>query len=163
MDESETVKLSKVKASTVSKICGDIETLISNAKPPLPQVLLLLNVYRKTGSSEVMTDLHRIGHGLSYTETIFIQDKCAEWSENQSKLVLNNIDEDSIVTLAADNTDSKNKTFKGEETHNTNSILIQKNTLLEDTERKGIFCKLIKALTERLKIHIKTQLLHLIP
>ena len=103
-----------------------------------------------------MTDLHRIGHGLSYTETVFIQDKWAEWSENQSQLVPNNIDEDSIVTLAADNTDSKNKTFKGEETHNT-------NTLLEDTERKGIFCNLFKALTERLKIHIKTQLLHLIP
>ena len=99
MDESETVKLSQVKASKVSKICGDIETLISNAKPPLPQVLLLLNVYRKTGSREVMTDLHRIGHGLSYTETIFIQDKWAEWSENQSKLVPNNIDEDSIVSL----------------------------------------------------------------
>ena len=163
MDESETVKLCQVKASKVSKICGDIETLISNAKPPLPQVLLLLNVYRKTGSREVMTDLHRIGHGLSYTETIFIQDKWAEWSENQLKLVPNDIDEDSIVTLAADNTDSKNKTFKGEETHNTNSILIQKNTLLEDTERKGIFWNLIKALTERLKIHIKTQLLHLIP
>ena len=110
-----------------------------------------------------MTDLHRIGHGLSYTETIFIQDKWAEWSENRLKLVPNDIDEDSIVTLAADNTDSKNKTFKGEETHNTNSILIQKNTLLEDTERKGIFWNLIKALTERLKIHIKTQLLHLIP
>ena len=110
-----------------------------------------------------MTDLHRIGHGLSYTETIFIQDKWAEWSENQLKLVPNDVDEDSIVTLAADNTDSKNKTFKGEETHNTNSILIQKNTLLEDTERKGIFCNLIKDLTERLKIHIKTQLLHLIP
>ena len=38
----------------------------------------------------------------------------------------------------ADNIDRKNKTFKGEETHNTNSILIQENTLLKDTERKGI-------------------------
>ena len=61
-----------------------------------------------------------------------------EWSENQSKLVPNNIDEDSIVTLVDDNIDWKNKTFKGEETHNTNSILIQENTLLKDTERKAI-------------------------
>ena len=28
-----------------------------------------------------------------------------EWSENQSKLVSNNIDEDSIVTLVADDID----------------------------------------------------------
>ena len=101
-------------------------------------MLLSLNIYRKTCSSEVTTDLHRIGHGLSYTETKFIEDKWAEWSENESKLVPNNIGQDSIVTIVADNIDWKNKTFKGEETHNTNSIFIQKNTLLKDSERKGI-------------------------
>ena len=138
LDENGTVKLSKVEATKVSKICDDIETLISNAKPSLSQVLLSLNIYRKTGSSEVITDLHRIRHGLSYTETKFMEYKWAEWSESQSKLVPNNIDEDSIATLVADNIDWKNKTFKGEETHDTNSILIQENTLLKDTERKGI-------------------------
>ena len=84
-------------------------------KPPLLQVLLSLNIYRKTVPSEVVTDLHRIGHGLSRTETKFIKNKWAEWSENQSKLVPNDIDEDNIVTLVADNIDWKNKTFKGEE------------------------------------------------
>ena len=34
-----------------------------------------------------MTDLHRLGHGLSYIETKFIKDKWVEWSEKQSKLV----------------------------------------------------------------------------
>ena len=134
LDENGTVRLSKVKATKVSKICDDIETLIPNVKPSLPQVLLSLNIYRKTGSSEVITDLHRIGHGLSYTETKFIEDKWAKWSENQSKLVPSNIDEDSIVTPVADNIDRKNKIFKGEETHNTNSILVQENALLKDTE-----------------------------
>ena len=105
LDENGTVKLSKVKATKVSKICDDIETLIPNAKPSLSQVLLSLNIYRKTCSSEVITYLHRIGHGLSYTETKFIEDKWAEWSENQLKLVPNNIGEDSIVTLVADNID----------------------------------------------------------
>ena len=133
-----TVKLSTVKATKVSKICDDIETLIPNAKPSHSQVLLSRNIHRKTGSRKVITDLHRIGHRLSYTETRFIEDKWAKWSENQSKLVPNNIDKDSIVTLVADNIDWKNKTFKGEETHNSNSILIQENTLLKDTERKGI-------------------------
>ena len=54
------------------------------------------------------------------------------------QLVPNNIDEDSIVKLVADNIDWKNKTFKGEETYNTNFILVQENTLLKDTDRKGI-------------------------
>ena len=112
LDENGTVKLSKVKATKVSKICDDIETLIPNAKPSLLQVLLSLNIYKKTGSSEVITDLHRIGHGLSYTETKFIEDKWSEWSENQSKLVPNNIDEDSIVTLVADNIDWKNAQYQ---------------------------------------------------
>ena len=74
LDENGTVKQSKVKATKVSKICDDIEALMPNAKP-LSQVLLSLNIYRKTGSSEVITDLHRIGPGLSYTETKFIEDK----------------------------------------------------------------------------------------
>ena len=79
-------------------------------------------------------------HGLSYTETKFIENKWAERSENQSKIVPNNIDEDIIVTLAVDNIDRKNKTYKREETHN--SILIQENTLLKDTERKDIVLQL---------------------
>ena len=138
LDENGTVKLSKVKATNVSKICDYTETLITNVKPSISQVLLSLNICRKTGSSEVITDLHRIGYRLSYTDTKFTEDKWAKWSENQSKLVPNNIDEDSIVTLVADNIDWKNKTFKGEETHNTNPILIQEDTLLKDTEIKGI-------------------------
>ena len=82
-------------------------------------MLISLNIYRKTGSSEVITDLHWIGHRLSYTETKFKEDKWAEWIENQLKLVSNNIDKDAIATLVAGNIDWKNKTFKGEETHNT--------------------------------------------
>ena len=34
---------------------------------------------------------------LSYSESKYIEDKWAEWSESQSKLVPNNIDEDSIL------------------------------------------------------------------
>ena len=60
-----TVKLPKVKATKVSKTCDDIEILIPNAKPSLSQVLLSLNTCRKTGSPEVITDLHRIGNGLA--------------------------------------------------------------------------------------------------
>ena len=125
LDENGTAKLSKARPTKVSKIWDDIETWIPNAKPSLSPALLSLNIYRKTGLREVITDLQRIGHGLTYTEAKFIDDKWAEWSGNQSKILPNNIDKDSIVTLVTDNIDWKNKLFKGEETHNTNYILLQ--------------------------------------
>ena len=42
-DENGTVTLSHVKATKVSKICDDNESLISNSKPSLSQVLISLN------------------------------------------------------------------------------------------------------------------------
>ena len=45
-DKSGTVKLSHAKATKVSKICDDIESLISNSERSLLQVLLSLNIYR---------------------------------------------------------------------------------------------------------------------
>ena len=72
------MKLSHVKPTKFSKICDDIEYLISNSEPSLSQDSLSLNIYGKTGSSEIMTDLHRLGHELSYTETKFIEDKWVE-------------------------------------------------------------------------------------
>ena len=41
------VKLSKVKATKVTKICSDIESLIPNTTPSLCQILLSLSMYRK--------------------------------------------------------------------------------------------------------------------
>ena len=85
------VKLSKVKATKVTKICSDIESLIPNTTPSLCQILLSLSMYRKTGSSTIIDDLHKFGHGIPYTETKFIEDKWAEWSEQQSSLLPSNI------------------------------------------------------------------------
>ena len=62
------------------KICDDIMMLIPTLKSALDQVLLSLNTYHKTGSSTIVDDLHKLGHGISYTETRFTGDKWAEWS-----------------------------------------------------------------------------------
>ena len=59
------VKLSKGKATKVTKICSDIESLIPHTTPSLIQVLLSLSMYRKTGSSTVIDDLHKFDHGIS--------------------------------------------------------------------------------------------------
>ena len=114
MDSS--VKLSKGKATKVTKVCSDIELLIPNTMPSLSQVLLSLSMYRKTGSSATNDDLHKFGHGISYTETKFIEDKWAEWSEQQSSLLPSNIENSVITMLVFDNIDWKNKDYKGKET-----------------------------------------------
>ena len=53
-DEKGIVKLSVTKATKVSKICADIESLVPHGHPALSQVLLSLNMYYKTGSSVVI-------------------------------------------------------------------------------------------------------------
>ena len=69
------------------KICDDIMTLIPTLKPALGQVLLSLNTYHKTGSSTSVDDLHKLGHGISFTKTRFIEAKWAEWNSRQSTII----------------------------------------------------------------------------
>ena len=102
------------------KICDDIITLIPTLKPTLGQVLLSLNTYHKTRSSAIVDDLHKLGHGISYTETHFIEDKWAEWSSRQSTIIPSNIRKGITTTHVVDNIDWKNKDLNSPETHNTN-------------------------------------------
>ena len=102
-----------MKTIKVKNMCDGIESLVPNSVPSLSQVLLSLNVYRKTGSGNQVDDLHKYGHGLSYTEAKFIGDKWAEWRENQSRLVPSNIKEGSIGIHVVDNIDWKNRNIKG--------------------------------------------------
>ena len=69
LDIAVSVKLSKVKATKLTKIYSDIESLIPNTTPSSSQVLISLSMYRKTVSSTVNDDLYKFGHGISYTET----------------------------------------------------------------------------------------------
>ena len=86
------VKLSKGKATKVTKICSDFASLIPNTMRSLSQVLLSISMYRKMGSSAVNNDLHKFGYGVSYTEKKLIEDKWAEWSEQWSSLLPSNIE-----------------------------------------------------------------------
>ena len=78
------VKLSENKATVVTQICENISALAPFSNPPMSQVLLSLSIYAKTGPKLVIDDLKRIGTGISYTETLFILDKWAEWPEQGS-------------------------------------------------------------------------------
>eukprot|EP00111_Clytia_hemisphaerica_P012198 TCONS_00035810-protein len=103
------VKLPPSKVPKVTKLCTDIESLSPNATPSLNQVLLSLSEYRKTGSSNVVTDLSRLGHGISYTDAKFIEDKWAEWVDKSCKLVPSNIKPGNTTpTLVIGNIDFSN-------------------------------------------------------
>ena len=82
-----------------------------NAKPSLDQTLLSLTIHRKTGSSSVVDTLHKLGYGISCTETVFIEDKWAEWAEPQSSIIPSNIKPGIPTTHDADNIDWENKSL----------------------------------------------------
>ena len=86
LDDTGMVKLPKSKAEKVTQKC-----LLPKANPSLDQALLFLTMHRKTGSSDVIQILHKLGYGISYTETLFIEDKWAEWAESQSTNIPSNI------------------------------------------------------------------------
>ena len=72
------VKLSKTKELKVIQVAQNIESLLPHSQPSLDQALLSLVLHRKTGSSDVIDTIHKLGYGISYTETLFIEDKWAE-------------------------------------------------------------------------------------
>ena len=121
------VMLPKSKAQKLLQITQNITALLPNTLPSKDQVLLSLAMHRKTGSSDVVDTLHRLGHGISYSETLLVEDKWAEWSQYQSNLIPSNIISGVPTTLVSDNIDWKNKSIRGSsnETYHTSCILIQ--------------------------------------
>ena len=79
----------------------------------------------------VINDLKQLGSGISNTETMFIQDKWAEWTENLSSNIPSNIKKEVIATHVCDNIDWKNENVNRSESHHTNPILVQKHDLIE--------------------------------
>ena len=57
----------------------------------------------------IINDLKQLGAGISNTETMFIQDKWAEWTENLSSIIPSNIKKGVITTHICDNIDWKNE------------------------------------------------------
>ena len=69
----------------------NIKALLPYTLPSKDQLLLSLAMHRKTGSSDVVDTLQCPGTGTSYSETLFVEDKWAEWSQYQSNLIPSNI------------------------------------------------------------------------
>ena len=118
------------------QICRNIESLLPNAQPSLDQVLLSLILHRKTCSKDILDTFHRLGLGISYTEALFIENKWAEWDKKQNSCIPVNIAKGVPTTMVADNIDWKNKCISGKETHNTNCILIQHDSVTDRSRFK---------------------------
>ena len=130
------VKLSKSKELKVLQISQNIESLMPNSPPSLDQ-LLSLTLHRKTGSSDAINTLNRLGYGVPYTEVCFVENKWAEWDEKQNCSIPSNITKGLCTTHVADNIDWQNKSLSGKQTHNTNSIVIQ-NEISDSSEESHI-------------------------
>ena len=83
----------------------------------------------------VINDLKQLGAGISNKETMFMQDKRAEWTKNLSFIILSNIKKGVIPTHIFDNIDWRNKNANRSETHHTSFILVQKYNLIENVSK----------------------------
>ena len=126
------VGLSYRKATKVSEIVRNIQSLVPNAQPGFNQILLSITTLAKTGSQMVVNDLKQLGHGLSNTETMFIQDKWAEWTEKVNSIIPSNMKRGVVATQVFDNIDWKNKSLSRIETHHTNSNWVQKYDIVDN-------------------------------
>ena len=106
------VRLSERKATKVSKIVQNIQSLVPGSQSVFNQILLSIITLAKTGSQIVINDLKKLGAGISNTETMFIQDKWAEWTENCSSTIPPNIKKGVIAAHICDNIGWKNTNVK---------------------------------------------------
>ena len=88
LGKNDFVQLSDRKATKLSEIVQNIQSLFPGSQPGFNQILLSITTLAKTGSQMVINDLKQLGAGISYTETMFIQDKWAEWTKNLSSIIL---------------------------------------------------------------------------
>ena len=119
--------LPKSKAQKVLQATQSITSLLPNTLQLKYQVLLSLTMHRKIESRDVRDTLHRLGHGISISETLFVEEKGEEWSQYQSNLILSNIISGVPTRLASDNIDWENKSIRESSswTYHRNCILIQ--------------------------------------
>ena len=131
------VKLeSKRKARKIGEICRNIESLLPNGQTPMDQILFSLILHRNTRKRGHIDNAHGYGYEISYTETCFIEDKCADWDREQNYNIPPNMKKHVNTTVVADDIDWNNKNISGCETHNTNGILVQHSSLSDASDSK---------------------------
>ena len=77
--------LSDRKTLKVKQMCQNLQSLLPHFQPSLDQLLLSLTLHRKTGSSDVVDILNRLGYGVPYTKLLFVLNIRAEWASKQKE------------------------------------------------------------------------------
>ena len=85
------VRLFEQKTTNVSEIVQNIQSLVPGSEPGFNHILLSITTLAKTESQILINDLKQLGTAISNTETMFIQVKWAEWTENLSSIIPSNI------------------------------------------------------------------------
>ena len=115
------VGLSYRKTTKLSEIVQNIQSLVPSVQTGFTQILLSITMLTKTGSQMIVNNLKQLGHGLLNTETVFKQDKRAEWTKRLKSIIPSNIKNGVIATHVFDNIHWKNKTLDRIKTHHMKS------------------------------------------
>ena len=114
------VNISHRKTLKLNQMCQNLQSLLPHFSYSLDQLLLSLTLHRKTGSSDVLDVLNRLGYGVPYTDLLFVLNIWAEWASKQKTHIPTNIKKGVFTTHVTDNID-----WGTTQIHHTNSILIQ--------------------------------------
>ena len=132
----------------VLSICQDIMNL-SRRKLCTPKAFSLgLTIKHLTGSKEVITLLHRLGHCVSYDSILGYETSLAHIALSQAHDIPAGFVKGSLVLLVWDNIDFLEETKSGTgTTHHTNGIMIQAKQQLAQAQQVPLACPRGKART----------------
>ena len=107
LNDSCLVSLPKSKAGQIMDLARKIKSLMIMQSHHSIRLYfrLSLTMNKKTGSSGVVNTLHPLGHTISYTETVLIEDKWAKGGRNRSSEIPSNILRGQPTTHVAGNID----------------------------------------------------------
>ena len=115
----------------VQSIAQDLLYCVSNGPVATPKhITLPLNVKSLTGSSQVVTMLNKLGHGISYPKLREMETSMAVRQAHRQEngcILPSNINQGIFIIFAFDNNDLLEETLSGHgTTHCTNGIIIQR-------------------------------------
>ncbi|KAK6168598.1 hypothetical protein SNE40_019797 [Patella caerulea] len=138
---SEMVNVSDDTYPKILSICQDIVYLASGGRKQTPKALSLgLTTRHLTGSSQLLTILHKLGHCSSTSTIIGFETSLAELQLATQGSIPKGFGRSIPAILVWDNIDFGEETLSGKgTTHHTNGILIQNKAMISETVKPREF------------------------
>ena len=110
-------------------VASDWQSLVTHERSSRSTALSLI-VHRLTGSKEVTSLLHKLGHGISYKDVRLLTNS---WAQNVKRSVPAVLVPGKPFHVTLDNSDEKQQTLTGAETtHHTNGTVFQNNATVSE-------------------------------